>query len=195
MLPDDLVSLRTRLRERIIVHQNTFPWIAKRCGVPARMLAEFMADGPLPEPQATYLFSFLHFENIEDEVRKKRIVNNHLPGFAHRFRLFRLELENRYGLRWKIDIREFENKSRPQQMIEIKHMEERLKAAFLERNQKFIAWHNLTFSDGHSYWQWMEKFNASQEEARRWRPGSEGPGPGNADTTPIRRSSRISWRG
>jgi hypothetical protein len=195
MTPDDLISLRRKLREWIIVRQVSLPALAKACGVSVKALGEFFADGPLADDQALYLHSYLHFEKEEEKDLEGRLERGEYVPLEDKFRILQYELKKNYGLIWPLH-RPFMELARYKRQLELKHMEERAKMELLKRHAALIEHWRLVFPDGSSYWDWKKKLGAYQKKALARGAKPYGARKGN-DISPRRRSPspHLPWRG
>jgi hypothetical protein len=200
----DPIGLRLKLREAINVHQIGIYTIAKGSGVPAPVLGEFLADGPLAEDQALYLHSWLHYkrEAMAEDVRKlERGVN---VSFLDRFRILAHELIADYNVQWYAS-RDFCKLSEARKRVELLHMEECLKGHLLKRYAVFIAREHVRLPDGCTYWKWKEILlnHANKAFAAGRRSGPYGPWPGDDHAAEAvrppaeihKRPRSLLWRG
>lgn len=176
----DLIALRKKLREAIVVHQIRLPEIARGSGVSSKVLGEFLSDGDLDEQRAMYLHSWLYYQREAVEKDVGRMERGEYVPLSTQFRVFKAELRREYNVAWWLE-RDFMKLNQRRRLLELAHMEERCKAEFLKAYADKIHRLHIRFPDGLSYWRWKAKLGkyASREEIASWRLRSAGAGEGD----------------
>jgi hypothetical protein len=196
----DLVELRKKLRQTLVIHQVRLPAVSKGCGLSTAVLGKFLEDGPLDDQQALYLHSWLYYQREATERTVEKLVTRSGPvSYVERIQAYEKELR-RYGVRWKLD-KAFQYFSEPKRRILVLHMDDRCKLELLKLNAQVIRRFRIVFHDGQSYWQWLAilRKNENREAVKAWRAGFEAPGH-SYNNPPVdlprarRPTHRLRWR-